>query len=204
MPLYHERLNGPAKPEEISALEAELGVTLPEDLKRLYLENNGERDDDFNGGSMMGLTFLSLEKIAWHRKQYILPSLESPDFRNTTDWLRSVPKGAVQDLYFHRNWIPLFTDGQGDYLGLDFAPGPNGEEGQFINFGSREEEHCLIADGMTSFLQLVNEKLEKHARDVVIIEDKGQKLVFGIDGEGHLTDDLRRWTRERYGVPEPR
>jgi cell wall assembly regulator SMI1 len=145
-----------------------------------------------------------IQKVAYYWKRDVLPRHEAGGPANTASWLRSVPKGSVQDLYFHRNWIPLFTDSQGDYLGLDFAPGPNGKPGQFINFGTREEEHCLIADDLTSFLRLINEKLVKHARDVVIIKDDGMKRAFGVVGEGHLTDDLRLWTRERYGLPADR
>ncbi|WP_375754251.1 SMI1/KNR4 family protein [Corallococcus exercitus] len=189
VPAYHAQLNGPATLAQIQALEAELGVKLPEDFKQLYLENNGEQDPFGDEGSMLGHSFLSLQQISFFWKQDVLPGIEG---LADADWqTRSFKPGTVQDHFLVRQWIPLFTDTQGDFLGYDFAPGPKGQKGQIINFGTREYVHHVIARDLTDFLRRINAQLAKtDVKKAVFTNEKGTRNIFGFSREGHLTDDL--------------
>ncbi|MHA7633665.1 SMI1/KNR4 family protein [Corallococcus sp. M7] len=189
VPAYHAQLNGPATLAQIQALEAELGVKLPEDFKQLYLENNGQQDPFGDEGSMLGHSFLSLQQISFFWKRDVLPGIEG--LADADSQTRSFKPGTVQDHFLVRQWIPLFTDTQGDYLGYDFAPGPKGQKGQIINFGTREYVHHVIARDLTDFLRRINAQLAKtDVKKAVFTDEKGTRLISGFSFEGHLTDDL--------------
>ncbi|GMF76952.1 unnamed protein product [[Candida] boidinii] len=48
---------------------------------------------------------------------------------------RSIPDGAIQEVYAHDNWIPLVKDNVGNNIAVDLAPGQRGKWGQIILFG---------------------------------------------------------------------
>ncbi|MGE6758196.1 SMI1/KNR4 family protein [Corallococcus interemptor] len=187
VPEYHRQLNGPATLEEIQALEAELGVQLPEDFKDLYLENNGQQEAFVVSGSMLGHSFLSLQQISFFWKRDVVPGSQTPGVDSR---IRAFQPGTVQNRLFTRRWIPLFTDTEGVYLGYDFSPGPEGRQGQIINFGARVDQHCVLASDLTGFLKRINSQLEKTDLQRAIFMEDGHRYIHGFSNQGHLTDDL--------------
>jgi cell wall assembly regulator SMI1 len=91
---FAEGLHPGAKPEELDALQARLGRPLPDSLRTLLAWHNGQKEEVM-GGFEQDWRLMSTEEIARARQD-----LEAA--------------GGSQPA-----WIPVFEDGNGDYLFVD-------------------------------------------------------------------------------------
>ena len=75
------------------------------------------------------------------------------------DWLLEDLKSMDSDggktlpMYVTPHWIPFMTEGNGNYLALDYAPGKKGQAGQIIGFGADEYHIKVFGEDLLSFLQ---------------------------------------------------
>ncbi|MFN3651973.1 MAG: SMI1/KNR4 family protein [Armatimonadota bacterium] len=83
----HGRFHPPASNAQIAAVEASLGVRLPEPLRRLYLEADGFREDRGNAKYLLSLTepdtigsLVSTTRFYWDEWPGIQPGLELRDY----------------------------------------------------------------------------------------------------------------------------
>ncbi|WP_224996857.1 SMI1/KNR4 family protein [Cesiribacter sp. SM1] len=191
LPIYFERLKEGADLEKIHQLESNLSIKLPEDFFEIYLENNGEDSEWFVGGVMCGMRMLSLEEIEKEWKS--LKAIED-EFSFNSNWTGDiVPKGAIKRKSFDYKWIPIFSDNNGNYIGIDLSPDLEGQKGQIINFGTDEHAHCVFANSLNDFLGLINKQFENGVVQKGIFQnEEGQNLLFGLSVESHLIDDLKR------------
>jgi cell wall assembly regulator SMI1 len=143
-------LLGGAEPGMLAAAEDEFGCKLPDDVRQVFLANNGQRGST---GIVFFLNFMSIQLVRreWeHHREY---ETKYPDrIAERAREGRSGPAGAIQAGCFRKGWIPLYTALDNNYLGLDLDPGPAGTAGQIINFGRDEREQFVIA---TSFKELL-------------------------------------------------
>ena len=109
-----------ATDEELEHAEAVLGVELPEDLKAWYRLHNGSNGRFF----LDGWYLLNVKNLvaSWQMGQ---------DLSGGED-LEVPPAGPIRRVSWHPRWVPFMSDGSGDYLCLDLAPGPGGQVGQVI------------------------------------------------------------------------
>lgn len=91
--------------------------------------------------------------------------------------LTSTPTGAIKLKYFHVKWLPIFSDGGGNFIGLDLDPDTNGVKNQVIVFGRDEEDMYVIAEDLDRFFD----------RCILEISRKEKELLEGV----HLHDFLR-------------
>lgn len=63
----------------------------------------------------------------------------------------SYPQDTICRTVYSERWFPFGSDFCGNYLGVDFAPGPNGKLGQVIIFGRDIDERVVIADSLLKF-----------------------------------------------------
>lgn len=84
----------------------------------------------------------------------------------------SYPEGTVLETVYSDRWFPFATDLCGNYLGIDFAPGPNGKIGQVIFFGRDIDERIVIADSLC--------KLEKWFVDIVVSSQFIVEMQVGL------------------------
>jgi len=87
--------------------------------------------------------------------------------------LTSTPKNAINANYVnYQKWIPIFSDGAGNYLGIDLIPGIKGKKGQIINFGRDKEEQDMIvfADSLSDFFEFIKTELEKPDNKLMNLE----------------------------------
>lgn len=91
--------------------------------------------------------------------------------------LTSTPTGAIKLKYFHVKWLPIFSDGGGNFIGLDLDPDTNGVKNQVIVFGRDEEDMYVVADDLDRFFD----------RCILAISRKEKELLEGV----HLHDFLR-------------
>lgn len=189
LPYYYARLNAPSSLREIKKLESKLNIKLPEEMKDLYLANNGEDESRYIGGIMCGLRMLTLNGILKEWRD--LKSIEKENNFNA-DWYGEIyPENSIKPHHFNEMWIPIFSDDNGNFIGIDMAPGPEGKEGQIINFGTDEFDHFVIAESLADFINIINQQFENGTADKAIFLDNGNRVMFGLTIESHLTDDLR-------------
>lgn len=143
-------VRGPADPARLAEAEQFLGQALPDDLRAIYLQNDGQPEHTVSG-LFYGMAFMPVEDSLafargiqqWHE--------DAPDLAEEVTHT-SRPPGAVLPFESHPHWWPVASDGGGGYLALDFAPGPSGHPGQLIHFGSQDPLHVL-APSLTAFLE---------------------------------------------------
>ena len=78
--------------------------------------------------------------------------------------LSSFPEKAVKIKYFWDKWLPIFDDGGGNFIGLDFDPDCAGHKGQVIIYGRDEEELTVLASDLSSFFEKILACLQDERR----------------------------------------
>jgi cell wall assembly regulator SMI1 len=138
----------------ISELELLIGKPLPPDLKELYVFSNGEIDGADGIGVFFDYHFLSLEAVA--RKMAMLDAVAEywSRFPDAID-ISSRPANAVKCVVYSSGWLPFATDGNGNYLAIDFSPAESGTPGQVISFGRDDYIYFRISESFTEFLLYV-------------------------------------------------
>ena len=166
LPKVLETLNQGAQEDAIGAFDTELkqevGEGLPQDLRVVYLENDGQESRTFCG-MFFGLEFLSVENALMYWREW-------RDIANDTQTLAdlrldelgsSFPEGAIRSAYASAGWLPFAHDGNGNFLGVDLQPGPKGSVGQVINCGRDEENKYVVAESFKAFLEWFSEQLRR-------------------------------------------
>ena len=146
-------LNPGATAEDIAALETKLGVSLPDDMKGIYLEINGQGDGSPN--LLDGTEFLSLARIAeeWTVWNDLLTSGTFAD-------QRCEPSPGVRDDWWNAAWIPVTYNGSGDHHSVDLDPGPGGARGQLIMMWHDDSERPFLASSLSSWLDDLCRQME--------------------------------------------
>jgi cell wall assembly regulator SMI1 len=119
------RLNGPATPAQIEALERLIGAPLPDEFRKSLLLHNGgiARNEIFEGEELLSLERITEEWLVWRE---LFDS--DPGFKS----FRSSPPIEVKDNWWNPLWIPLTSNHAGDHWCLDLDPSPLGRRGQVI------------------------------------------------------------------------
>lgn len=138
-------LNPGATDEQLRALEATLGVTLPADIAECLRIHNGQKG--MAGGLFDNSEFLSTEAIAdqWNIWRELL---ESGEFNG----LKSELSPGVRDDWWNRHWIPFTHNGGGDHYCLDLQPALGGTLGQVITMWHDMGERRIVAAGLHAWL----------------------------------------------------
>ncbi|RLV47882.1 SMI1/KNR4 family protein [Nocardioides mangrovicus] len=142
--------------EEIAEFERVHAVTLPDDVRSLYLAAN---EGDLKVGDEDAPVF-ALELLPIGNPSALADYSASARFfgwaLNGTDVARVDPGGRVQALagVDASTWLPLGTDGGGNLFVVDLAPGPHGWTGQIL-FVDHEESlgATRIAESLTALLR---------------------------------------------------
>ncbi len=164
MPHLKSTLREGATMESIKAAETKMGCQFPELLKGLYLTNDGD-DARAVCGMLLGFHFLSLSSV-------------------TFEWQRS---------YSDTKWVPIGSDGGGNFIGVDLEPGATGRPGQVISFGRDEQGKTVIAEDLGKlfdrFTRIVCSK------DFYIGEYNDEKVILlgtdDVENGSYMTDYLR-------------
>ncbi|WP_178090989.1 SMI1/KNR4 family protein [Pseudomonas sp. Kh13] len=143
-------LNTCASVAQISALQDQLGVTLPADFVQCLLRHDGQQGKA--EGLFEGYEFLSSRKIIleWCALRRLL------DHGDLDEPLDS-PDPAVLHTWWHPCWIPFAANGAGDNLCLDLAPAAAGAHGQIISYSHEFPRRSVKAANFTVWFEtLVN------------------------------------------------
>ena len=153
----YQTLNPPVNVKILEDFSKKTGLQLPDDLIHYYI-NHHDGQKETICGLFFGLNFMSIENIAAEYNkihQFFDGSLR----QELSEGLRSHPENAIKRIYYHDKWIPLASDGGGNYLGIDTDPDTNGTFGQIINFGRDEDEMYVIARSFTELLGFIYDSL---------------------------------------------
>ena len=132
---------------ELTMLEETAGFRLPEAFNTLYRWHDGE---EWNGSGVFRLDFMPLAEAA---TQLLSQRQSVQTFGPEGDTAVSQPGQAIRGGFYNEAWFPLLHDGGGNFVGLDFAPGPAGMVGQIITFGRDEQHNYVLADSLDAFLR---------------------------------------------------
>lgn len=157
---------------DLTAFEKDFSLSLPDDVKESFRIHNGQKRFTA-AGPLAGEPLDPLEAVrsslsCW--RQLFEQEQQSDHDSGLGDRSTSYPPDAIRCEYATPNWIPL-GDWDGNCYGVDLNPGPNGIQGQVINFGRDEEKKYVLAVSWGHFLQDIADELE--AGNIVAIPDPG-------------------------------
>ncbi len=138
---------------QLKTLQANFPHTLPPAFISMLRDTNGGTGRHNSNGIFFGAELMSVDRIlseqaSW--QQIIDGGLE--DF---TDPFHAFPPDTIKPVYVDPNWLPFIADGAGNFIALDYNPGPKGKIGQVISFGADEIEHLQLAPSYPEFMELM-------------------------------------------------
>lgn len=117
------------------------GYPFPNDLIVLFNHHNGIRGTGFLTAGEVVTEWQNWKTIYEDWMLVYLTGNNRPDGQKTLG------------IYTNPYWIPFFSTEGGNFIALDFAPGPKGSSGQVIAFGTDEHKIRFIAQNLVVFLQ---------------------------------------------------
>ncbi|MBW2463295.1 MAG: SMI1/KNR4 family protein [Deltaproteobacteria bacterium] len=144
-----------ASADQFALAEAALGVSLPDDFRRAWSEQEGVQ------GFIAYTELVSLDNmVALHRE--MLGFLED-GHDGGLEWRA---QGPVRPLYFDPAWIPFAVlHESGDLRCIDLNPTEDGRVGQVIRVTDKLEDRQVVAEGIGGFLDLLGSELEEYAAE---------------------------------------
>ncbi len=165
-PEYYNQLLKPLSEKEILDLQEEFNIELPNDIKELYLWKNGQRQDCYKS-FVNNSIFEPLEAVLATNKE--LTELIGYDFEIENWW--------------NENWIPIFSNGGGDYICYDLKGMFTGQKGQLLEYWNDDEERIVIAPNLISFIEKINTYYETTS-----IEE--------FDEDFDISDSIEKWEKK--------
>lgn len=146
-------LNPGASEEEIAALEREVGLRLPDDVRESLRIHDGQAPDA--PGLINACELLSTARIAgeWRAWKELL---DGGDF----DDAESDPAPGIRGDWWNAAWIPLTHDFGGNHDCLDLDPAPGGRAGQIISMWHDDAERRVLAGSFREWLSAFADGLE--------------------------------------------
>ncbi|MFI0454357.1 TPR end-of-group domain-containing protein [Actinomadura sp. 6N118] len=180
-----EELPPPAEDREEEF--ADLGHSLPADLRALYEVADGDGDAGLIDNGYEWFSASDLSFLHMGGDHYWMDGV-LPDTRPWSTILDPGPPWSVRRSLDRAGWIPFADAGNNDYLAVDMDPGPGGRPGQVIRIGLRRSHPAYVADSVTSLLRRHVEAL-----------DRGD----WVHEDGDLRIDLGEMSYERERENEP-
>ena len=163
----------------------------------LYLKDNEERIilkslDDSDLVFELSAELHQLEKAIknWDKLEFVIyPSGQFDLKRIETNWddimdFESFPSKSVKLKYFHYKWLPIFTDGGGNFIGMDLDPDDDGKKGQIIIFGRDEKTLAVIANDLHAFLDFVLQNINNNP-NVFLTQNHLHEIFKHLVGAPH-------------------
>lgn len=149
---------GPASEAQIQAAELAFGFPLPETLREVYRDTDGQPWGVLTG-CLIGMRLLPLEESLNALRGVRDFYSEMPEFAGDIVSESLLPD-AVQGVGTHPHWWPFAMDGGGGTLSVDFAPGPAGRMGQVVGSGDGRLNNVVVAWTVEGFFAWYGEQLQ--------------------------------------------
>jgi cell wall assembly regulator SMI1 len=153
-PVVYKSLNPPLTPAQIHALEVKHKITLPEDLKEIYLWKNGQNLEGDYKSFFGNKTLLPLGQ-----------ALEIRDELNGMLLAKDTEEEFKIPNWWNTTWIPVFENGGGDYLCYDAAGVFTGKKGQILDYYHSETYRMVNAPSLVLFLEALQRVYDKKYED---------------------------------------
>lgn len=177
-----------AAPEAgIQALADAVGAESAESFAALYGHHDGQHSP--TPGLFFGLQFLSFAEAAQEWQRWAEQLRDDPALVADIE-VSAVPEGAVRAVYASDRWVPFASDGAGNHLAIDLAPGPDGTPGQVISFGVDEATRFLLAPSAAAFIDWCAHLCAAGTAEVVPDPDAPGGLGLRLGGGLTLLDAL--------------
>lgn len=128
-----------------------LQAALETDLPRAFLEwarvHDGQADDAV--GLLDGNSLLPSARI---QEQWATMLALQQDGRFPQAG-ESEPPGAIAPVWWSPYWIPIASDGSGNLVCIDMAPGPSGTVGQIIDFDHETLHRTVLAPSFETYVR---------------------------------------------------
>lgn len=154
----------PATAEDIATVEAQLGVSLPEEVVLSLRRHDGSRDSGWPAGTLLSCTGIVSEASVWRDLLTDGTFDDMVDFNATDD----KDSQALKPGWWNTGWIPLDADGGGNGSVLDLSPGAGGAVGQIIDM-----DHEVGPSGPTAsdFIDYLRGRLDE-LEDCTVVDGK--------------------------------
>jgi cell wall assembly regulator SMI1 len=141
-------LNAGATPEQLQAVESQLGIILPDDFKDFYRIHDGQVEG--SPGLFDGMEFLSLSGILLEHKRLCKfvanEGMEQIDVDITAD-------RGISPVYWKKSWVPYIRHDCGNYYCVDLAPTSEGVSGQIVGMWLMPPERSLLGRSIGDWFQ---------------------------------------------------
>ncbi|MCX4029736.1 SMI1/KNR4 family protein [Endozoicomonas sp. SM1973] len=168
-PVFLDALNAGASQKQIEQLEAELGTSLPNDLRAFLLAVSGEKTDNFfHHLCTCGILpfhgdLFSVSEILNQRQYHLEHDIalnNSKDFQKmATVYQAHCPE--VKPLNYDPLWIPIGGDPGFNIVFVDLNPTNQGTVGQVFEHCYEIAQRELLASSLTHYLKQYAEGLGK-------------------------------------------
>lgn len=165
-PEYYSELQKPLTEVEINDLEVKYNKTLPSDLKDLYRWKNGQSQDCYEA-FVNNSMFESLQSALSVNLEFT--KMIGYDFEIENWW--------------NENWLPIFSNGGGNYICYDIEGVFTGHKGQLIEYWKGDKDRPVIAQSLTDFLNSLNQYYEETSEN-------------HFDEFFDISDSIVQWRRE--------
>ncbi len=160
-PALHRSLRPPAAGADLAALEAAVGAGLPADFRDSWRVHDGTGDVEGNLVPARDAPGDVYGNATMPGGYYLMPCSEIAS--EWQSWKRLADVGefagresrggrGVQRAWWHPGWVPFASNGGGDSICLDLAPGPGGTAGQVITMSHETAEREVLASSFGRWL----------------------------------------------------
>jgi cell wall assembly regulator SMI1 len=164
-----EALQPPATVAEIEAVEAIIGVALPEEIRSAYLIHNGTKapvNDREKDLFVPFMQFARLDEMVEGWKSWLeeFQGLD-PDFFPETDpsysdRIELSSNTIVRPIWWCPKWIPIGTSQTMSVIMVDLHPGPSGTFGQLLDHAGVDPPEEPVDSGLNHYLKTLIRRLE--------------------------------------------
>ncbi|QMU62044.1 MAG: hypothetical protein GKR92_10195 [Gammaproteobacteria bacterium] len=196
-----QHLNSPASDDDIRTVETEIGIKLPNILKELLKQFDGEDGETWLALLGNGNQLLSCKRIIEDYK--IGQEAAEENFDDEMDtvayWKDRIEcgiifvKGNVKPLFLQPNWLPITCMNGDVYRYLDFDPAPGGTEGQVIEVDMEGCSYQVVADSLEEAFSMYADQLESGKYKV---EEDGYIELIEVGLENELSWGTPKWLKD--------
>lgn len=143
-PEYYSMLQSPLTEKEISTLESKYNINLPSDLRELYLWKNGQSQEIYEA-FVNNSMFEPLEDV----------------LAGNTELTKMIGYDFEIENWWNKNWLPIFSNGGGNYICYDLKGIFTNKKGQLIEYWNGDNDRPVIAPNLVNFLNSLNQYYAK-------------------------------------------
>lgn len=147
-PIFEEKLylSEGATEEDFTTLERTLGVQIPEQLRSFYQIHNGQQEQIETTCFLRNLTLSSISEII-ENWTFLQEEFDPEDIEVDA-------QPGVQPFAWNAKWIPIASNGGGDYLCIDTDPTEEGTVGQVLYFWHDWGYRSVEAPSLFEFVEI--------------------------------------------------